>query len=87
MTAKPTVLVATADPVEFNRWVVQGRGAGISIQIISDPHETFASAQRELEALHNRVHKLNSELAFLTEKVSMMCLRVVATLGDQEARA
>lgn len=86
MTAKPHVIVATANDIELNRWVVAGRAVGISIQVLSDPHETFASAQRELESIHSRVHRLNADLGFLTEKVSMMCLRLVNTLGEQEAK-
>ena len=84
MTAKSHVFVVTGDPVEVNRLVVQGRAAGISVQLMNDSRETFAGMQREIEALHNRIHKLNSELAFLTEKVTMMCMRMVRTLGDQE---
>lgn len=85
MTTKPTVLVATADPVEVNRWIVQGKVAGISVQIMNDTHETFASAQRELESIHTRVHKLNADLGFLTEKISMMCLRLVEALGQEKS--
>lgn len=86
MTAKPHVIVATANDIELNRWIVAGRAAGIDAHIMSDSRETFASAQKELEALHSRVHKLNSELGFLTEKINMMCLRLVNTLGEQEAK-
>lgn len=84
MTAKPTVLVATADPVEVHRWLVQGRAAGISIVVVNDARDTFAGALRELESLHTRVHKLNGELGFLTEKVSMMCQRLLDSLSKKE---
>jgi hypothetical protein len=85
MTTNPHVIVATADDVGFNRWVVQGRAAGVNIQVVSDAKESFGTAVRELEALHGRIHRLNGDLGFLTEKVSMMCLRLVDALGQEKS--
>lgn len=86
MTAKSHVFVVTGDPVEVNRLVVQGRAAGISVQLMNDPRETFAGMQREIESTHQRIHKLNAEVGNLTERVSKMCQSMLTALGDREAK-
>ena len=86
MTAKPVVLVATGDPVELNRWQVAGRSSGISVQVMNDTHETFAGVQREIEAVHSRVHRMNAEVANLTERISRMCQSMLDALGKEEAK-
>jgi len=83
VTAKAHVFVVTGDPVEVNRLVVQGRAAGISVQLMNDSRETFAGMQREIESAHQRIHKLNAEVGNLSERLSKMCQSLLNSLGEE----